>query len=626
MALSDVLSSIGGGLAKAGQVAADVLPVAGQVIGDVADPDAAKQRLDRQNQLMDAARDAKAKAIEGALGTMPEGPDKQALYQQYFNLYPGPQNAGNWIARLRQHVSPSGAVAQGPMSETGGLPAGMAPAPSSLAQMLGNVAPPAPKGRIAPSSFLTRGSDIHDDQTDIYGQPIDTSPGGKQYRTLFGPDGSRHGYIPADYQSRPTPELMHYNKYATEHGYANYESMPVEGQNAAIQDYSKAKALETAALMKGEHVNKIAQDTYKKDFKDLNADQQTWVLQRTAYEAITKKQTKSSTTTPEGLTTEHISTSGPVGMPMQPPADIGPPPPNEPAVAAPPAGTAAVLTTPPGGTRKAAPKPVQPTAQPAAQPTVQPVVPLTVQHAAQPTAQPAVQPVAQPGATPTTGVPWQPIGHFSAQEVQKMGEEWDQKGIVPTGSKALQGMVRGQMPAHGLTPSPALTAGLVDKLTQRKTALDNTIRIMDDIEKDADLLQKLPGASLTDLAENPGSISRLAGFFTSAADKTRIDRLAGNIRSLQEHINVMRSPLGATGFRGEQGWQALQSQGVRIMGEPGVNKQVLENSKRVLSSLSDATDRILNGKPLPGTSTGEASPAADDYMKKHGLGKYATKP
>ncbi len=165
------------------------------------------------------------------------------------------------------------------------------------------------------------------------------------------------------------------------------------------------------------------------------------------------------------------------------------------------------------------------------------------------------------------------------------------------------------MRSNKMNLPPQLPGGTLDKLSQREAALDNTISILKDVQQDMDLLEKLPTASLVQLAQSsdrvPAALTRFMGMFQSDEEKMRISRLAGNLRSLQEHINVLRSPLGATGFRGQEGWSALQSQSVRALTAPGVNKQVMKNTLSVLEKLRDKTEQILTGEEPEKTDTTE---------------------
>lgn len=174
----------------------------------------------------------------------------------------------------------------------------------------------------------------------------------------------------------------------------------------------------------------------------------------------------------------------------------------------------------------------------------------------------------------------------------------DRKRLLPSGKLGIQ--VENRMRQLGLKLPPQLSAAVADKLEQRVGALDDSISILKDIQQDSDLLEKLPKASLVQLAQSservPQILSRFAGLFQSDADKLRIARLAGNLRSFEERINVIRGPLGASGFKGPEGWAALQAQAVQALSTPGVNLQVLKNTMQLLTRLRDKTNEALSGE------------------------------
>ena len=130
-------------------------------------------------------------------------------------------------------------------------------------------------------------------------------------------------------------------------------------------------------------------------------------------------------------------------------------------------------------------------------------------------------------------------------------------------------------------------------LENREVVLENAIQVIDNVAQDADLLKNFKDATLTQLAQSPGMVSRLVGWFTPEAKQEKIDRLAGNLRSLSEFINTIRLPLGAGGFRGPEGWQALQDQFTKALGEPGVNEQTLKNTTNLLVTMKEKADQAL---------------------------------
>ena len=165
------------------------------------------------------------------------------------------------------------------------------------------------------------------------------------------------------------------------------------------------------------------------------------------------------------------------------------------------------------------------------------------------------------------------------------------------------------MRSQGMKLPNQLAPAVENTLTQQADALQNTVNIIEQIRPDLDLLKTLPTASLTELAQSPntveGALTRWFGVFQSKEDKMRVERLAGNLRSLQESINTIRKPLGATGFRGKEGWDALQNQTVRTMAAPGVNAQVLNNTERFAQSLLNSTNKILGGEDAAPAPSGD---------------------
>jgi hypothetical protein len=177
------------------------------------------------------------------------------------------------------------------------------------------------------------------------------------------------------------------------------------------------------------------------------------------------------------------------------------------------------------------------------------------------------------------------------------------------------------MTKNGIPLPAQIPAATLDKLSIRDAALDNTIDILKNVQKGLPLLRSPRTASLVRMAISTGLFagmaSRAAGLFQSNEEYNDVVQMAGNLRSLQEHINILRSPLGATGFRGQEGWIALQSQIPQPFGLPGVNEQVLNNTLNVLTKLRDKTERIINGtntEDFPPPGGGTAAPPGVTLM------------
>ena len=165
---------------------------------------------------------------------------------------------------------------------------------------------------------------------------------------------------------------------------------------------------------------------------------------------------------------------------------------------------------------------------------------------------------------------------------------------------------------------PSLQAGLGLK----KASLVSTLSILDDLDQYSDLLQKLPTASLVDMASSSGTVaSFLSRTASSAADTTRIDKLAGDLTSLNFALQSLQAPLSAGAFRNRDTWENAQQQSIQPLRAPGVNAQVLANTKMQLHALLNATNDALgeggNNTPPTGGNNASPKPTVEDLIKKH---------
>jgi len=121
MAISDILSGVGKGLATAGRVAGAVAePVAKAVVNEEAGyaPQIAAEKRRHQEQLEDAQINAKATELESQLAMGQKyGTLTPAQHQQYVDaitqLYSQPRHAPLLMEKLRKAIHPNGAVSQG---------------------------------------------------------------------------------------------------------------------------------------------------------------------------------------------------------------------------------------------------------------------------------------------------------------------------------------------------------------------------------------------------------------------------------------------------------------------------------------------------------------------------------
>lgn len=86
--------------------------------------------------------------------------------------------------------------------------------------------------------------------------------------------------------------------------------------------------------------------------------------------------------------------------------------------------------------------------------------------------------------------------------------------------------------------------------------------------------------------------------------------LVGDMQTLTEDINLLRGPLGATGFRGPEAFSALQAQKGQLLARPDVTKRVLANT---LQAMQGQYDPLYNAVHPP-KKTGAPPPADPDDL------------
>lgn len=189
-------------------------------------------------------------------------------------------------------------------------------------------------------------------------------------------------------------------------------------------------------------------------------------------------------------------------------------------------------------------------------------------------------------------------------------------GPAPQGAAAPRAQGQGQAPrarvrGAGTTvghmpPSPAQQ----EKMQQQAQMRDSAIDLIDDIMHHKQLFDSLLSSGKVAIASNPdgsGIISRAAGLSDEEA------RVAGDFSQLIEHANLLRGPLGASGFRGREAWGALQAQRGRPMADPRITMQVLTGMRSRLVGLGKADQLVMQGK-------GTDQTALQPRVGGHGVG------
>jgi hypothetical protein len=279
---------------------------------------------------------------------------------------------------------------------------------------------------------------------------------------------------------------------------------------------------------------------------------------------------------------------------------------------------------------------------------------------------PPVQPTL-PAAAPATGgaAPFEPIslkavapGTVADPETERQirslaaqgGKDPDQlrqeMGYAPFGTQAAP---TGAVPA---IPGAAPTAGMreltgpggqplipsaqvhrltdlqKEKLVSSVAAFDNTIDLTRYVLKNSNLLDSLITAGKIKLAVSPDTgkliLSRMMSLTPQEAE------FAGKFQSLSEHINTLRLPLGAQGFRSEQAWDALQSMRSNLLANPEISRTVMRTTlQALLGQKSAAYISIAKSEARPFEidddtirayldATGKKADEAMKLAKRHG--------
>ena len=121
---------------------------------------------------------------------------------------------------------------------------------------------------------------------------------------------------------------------------------------------------------------------------------------------------------------------------------------------------------------------------------------------------------------------------------------------LPSGKEGL--LVLHAMKKLGLALPSQLNPATENKLATTADALSMAIDTIERIKPKLGLLKSLPNAAFVEMAQHPDSISQFLTTLFPGRSK-EVKELAGDLRTLQEQVNIIRQPLGATGFRGKEG-------------------------------------------------------------------------
>ena len=187
-------------------------------------------------------------------------------------------------------------------------------------------------------------------------------------------------------------------------------------------------------------------------------------------------------------------------------------------------------------------------------------------------------------------------------------------------------------PASGATPPANGTAGPLTftkpftpeqrlEQTQKLGQYDVAIGRVQNVMKNLHLLDSLIDAEKLNLQMDTNGV--LKAVVNRNIKLTPAEaNFVGDFKTLTEDINLLRGPMGATGFRGPEAFAALQAQKGNLLQNPDVTKRVLSNTLAAMQAQRDPIYNALHpAKGAQGGGTVLALPGAnpiDDLVKKYG--------
>lgn len=187
-------------------------------------------------------------------------------------------------------------------------------------------------------------------------------------------------------------------------------------------------------------------------------------------------------------------------------------------------------------------------------------------------------------------------------------KRWATQGQAPKGGAMAERQVLSYMKQHGMEPALPVPPALQQKIQESFVARNSAIGLIDDVMKNSHVLDSLLSAGKIQTAINPSTGAALVTRAAGLSDKEA--KVAGDFQQLVEHANLLRGPLGATGFRGHEAWQALQSQRGNLMSDPRITRQVLSGMRDRLVGLNSADKMVITGQGMtpPEQQAGPSAP------------------
>lgn len=167
--------------------------------------------------------------------------------------------------------------------------------------------------------------------------------------------------------------------------------------------------------------------------------------------------------------------------------------------------------------------------------------------------------------------------------------------------------------AIGQTPGTALTANDRVKINVNDGALTNAIPRVQNILDNVDTVASMIDSGRISFSIGADGVMQAAvGRGVSLTPKEA--KFAADFQTMSEDINLLRGPMGATGFRSQEAFQALQAQRGRLAQNPAVFKGVLQNTLQAFNKLHEVNTNALKTAAGSGPK-GPASSSADPFTQ-----------
>jgi len=144
---------------------------------------------------------------------------------------------------------------------------------------------------------------------------------------------------------------------------------------------------------------------------------------------------------------------------------------------------------------------------------------------------------------------------------------------------------------------PALTPQQMEKTQNSSNVMGTTSSMLSDLLAPESIaaINSLSNRLRIKMATSSSSAaqlisSTLSGLdpFISDTERKVVDLFSGIKNNLKEHIQVMRTPLGAAGFRSLEAFFSLQAQAGDMLSRPEITKIVMENSLKTVLTIQAA--------------------------------------